>query len=214
MLRVAVASPLVRDRGLVTRLALWSPAFIAAVFVVLFLAKLPSLLTRVYWDSDAATATVIAETFGHGTVILERYGWFTGLWLELLTKPLPLHRQIWEVAPYFVSLLSAALLAWTSWRLAGRWAAAMTATVALATSPFVSYDLVTVNYHTGTWFAVVVLAAYCLWLTRTAELRLVVPSMLLVSIFAGASLASDHLFAFVGIVPFALAGLVLLSVPR
>src|SRR5262249_40236750 len=176
--------------------------------------KVASFLTRVYWDSDAATATVIAETFGHGTVILERYGWFTGLWLELLTKPLPLHRQIWEVAPYFVSLLSAALLAWASWRLAGRWAAAMTATVAVATSPFVSYDLVTVNYHTGTWFAVVVLGAYCLWLTRTAELRLVVPSMLLVSIFAGASLASDHLFAFVGIVPLALAGLVLLSVPR
>src|SRR6266567_3043620 len=117
MLRIAIAPPLARRARLATALLPWLPALIGAAFFIVFVARLPSLVKRVYWDSDAATATVVAQTFGHGLVVLERYGWFTALWFELLTKHLPLHRQIWEGAPYLFSLVSAALLAWASWRL-------------------------------------------------------------------------------------------------
>src|SRR6266542_4825373 len=184
MPRVAIAPPLARRAARAAAVLPWSPA-------------------------------VIAETFGHGgTVVLERFGWFTGLWFALLTKPLPLHRQVWEVAPYVFSLLSVALLVWASWRLAGRWAATMTATAAVATSPFVSYDLVTLNFHTATWVATVVLAAFCLWLTDEPSGSRLAFVAVLVTLLAGTTVASDLLFAFVGLIPFALTGLLLASLPR
>jgi hypothetical protein len=196
------------------RFALWAPAVIGAAYLLLFVVRLPDLIGRVYWDSDAASATVIAQTFGHGSVILERFGWFTGLWFELLTKPLPFHRQVWEVGPYVFSLAGVALLAWASWHLAGKWAAAMTATAAVATSPFVSYDLVTVNYHTATWVATVVLAVFCLWATEHLALRQLGLPLAFVTILAGTTLASDWLFAFVGLIPYALTALLLLTLRR
>ncbi len=215
MLRVAISPPLaLRARQAVAFLP-WSPVLIGAAYLVVFIVKLPTLIEHLYWDSDAATATVIAETFGgSGTVILQRFGWFTALWFELLTRPLPLHRQIWEVAPYLFSLASVALLAFASWRLAGRWAAAMTATAALATSPYVSYDLVSLNFHTTTWAATVVLAVYCLWLTWEPSVRRFAFVTVLVTALAGTTLAGDLLFAFVGLIPFALTGVLLATFPR
>jgi hypothetical protein len=214
MLRVAVSPPLTNRIRQATRFVPWTPALIGAAYLVLFVVRLPRLIEHVYWDSDAATATVIGQTFGSGTVVLERFGWFTALWFELLTRSFPLHRQLWEIAPYVFSLISVALLAWASWRLTGRWAAVMTATTAAATSPFVSYDLVTLNYHTATWGATVVLAVYCLWLTQRPALTRLRFASVLVTLLAGASLASDWLFAFVGLIPFALTGLVLATSPR
>jgi hypothetical protein len=214
MAPIEVARPLGDRVRRVVAVLPWSPVLLGAAFLVLFAARLPRLIERVYWDSDAATATVIAETVGRGTVVLERFGWFTALWFAVLTRSLPLHRQIWEVAPYLFSLCSVALLTWASWRLGGRWAAAMTATAAAATSPFVSYDLVTLNFHTGTWLPTVVLSAYCLWLAYRPPQRRVVVAAVLVSALAGTTLASDLLFAAVGLVPLLLAGLLFLSLPR
>ena len=215
MLRLEISPPLaLRARRAVAFLP-WSPALIGAAYLVVFIAKLPKLIEHLYWSSDAAMATVIAETIGgSGTVILERFGWFTALWFELLTRPLPLHRQLWEVAPYVFSLMSVALLAFASWRLAGRWAAAMTATAAVATSPYVSYDLVSLNFHTTTWVATVVLAVYCLWLTWEPPVRQFAFVTVLVTVLAGTTLAGDLLFAFVGLIPFALTGLLLATFPR
>jgi hypothetical protein len=155
---------------------------------------------------------VIAETAGDGTVVLERFGWFTSLWFALLTRPLPFHRQVWEIAPYLFALGSVALLAWASWRLAGRWAAATTATVAVATSPFVNFSRVTLNFHTATWVATVVLAVFTLWLALNPRRDRAAFAAVLVTTLAGATLASDHLFAFVGLLPFGLTGLLFLFV--
>ena len=117
MLRVAISPPLALRARQALAFLPWSPVLIGAAFLIVFIVKLPTLIEHLYWDSDAATATVIAETFGgSGTVILQRFGWFTALWFELLTRPLPLHRQIWEVAPYLFSLAGVALLAYASWR--------------------------------------------------------------------------------------------------
>jgi hypothetical protein len=191
-------------------LLFWFPAVLGAAYLVLFAVRFSGLIERVYWDSDAATAAVIAETAGTGTTVVYRFGWFTALWFALLTKPLPLHRHIWEVAPYVFSLCSVALLARASWRLAGRWAAAMTASAALATSPFVSYGLVTLNFHTGTWLPAVILAVFCLWLIRSPPRPRTVLIAALVSELAGATLASDTLFLVVGVIPFIVVGLLFL----
>src|SRR5712691_9706901 len=123
MLRLG-GEPLLEQRARrATALLPRSPVLLGVAFLVLFAARLPRLIERIYWDSDAATAAVIAQTVGHGTVVLERYGWFTALRLALLTRPLPFHRELWEIAPYLFSLVSVTLLTWASWRLAGRFAA-------------------------------------------------------------------------------------------
>jgi hypothetical protein len=212
MLRFEVAVPVAQRARRAIALLPWSPVLLGAAYLILFAAKFPRLIERVYWDSDAATAAVIPETADGGTVVLERFGWFTSLWFALLTRPLPFHRQVWETAPYLFALVSVALLAWASWRLAGRWAAATTATAAAATSPFVSYGLVTLNYHTATWVATVVLAVFSLWLTRNPRTDRVLAAAVLVTALAGTTLASDRLFAFVGLIPFALTGALLLFV--
>jgi hypothetical protein len=214
MQRLALAQPTAQRARRATALLPWSPVLVGAAYLGVFAARFPELIERVYWDSDASTAARVAETLGSGTIVLDRYGWYTGLWLAALTEPLPFHRQLWEVAPYLASLGSVALLAWASWRLAGGWAAGLTATAAAATSPFVSYDLVTLNYHTGTWVATVVVAAYTLWVSRAPPVARQLQAAVLVTVLAGTSLASDYLFAFVGLIPLAATGLVLLSLPR
>jgi hypothetical protein len=214
MLPIEAAASAARRARQGTALLPWAPVLLGAVYLIVFAARFPRLIERVYWDSDAATAAVIAETADGGTVVLERFGWFTSLWFALLTRPLPFHRQVWEIAPYLFALGSVALLAWASWRLAGRWAAAMTATVAVATSPFVSYSRVTLNYHTATWVATVVLAVFALWIAQKPRTDRVLTAAVLVTALAGTTLASDRLFAFVGLIPFALTGLLLLFVLR
>jgi hypothetical protein len=206
-------APVDRARTSAPAVLLWFPVVLGGAYLLLLTVRFPHLIERVYWDSDAATAAVLAETAGHGTVVLERFGWFTALGFAVLTRPLPLHRQIWEVAPYLFSLCSVALLSWASLRLAGRWAAAMTAVAAVATSPFVTYDLVTLNFHTATWVPTVVLAAYCLWLTRMPPMPHAVFAAVLMSGLAGATLASDTLFLPSGLLPFALVGVLLLRLP-
>ena len=184
------------------------------VYLVVLATTFTRLIERVYWDSDAATAGLVGEGAGDGAVVLFRYGWFTSLWFELLTRSLPFHRQVWEVAPYVFALASVALLAWASWRLAGPWAAAMTATVAVAASPFVNYSRVTVNYHTATWVATVVLAVFALWLAQKPRIDRAITAGVLVTLLAGTTLASDLLFAFVGLTPLAVTGLLLLFMLR
>jgi hypothetical protein len=208
-----VRAHLDRGRTFAPAILLWLPVVLGGAYLILLAVRFPHLIERVYWDSDAATAAVIAETAGHGTIVLERFGWFTAFPFALLTKPLPLHRHIWEVAPYLFSLCSVSLLAWASLRLAGRWAAAMTATAAVATSPFVTYDLVTLNFHTGTWVPTVVLGVYCLWLARAPPRHHAVVTAVLVAGLAGLTLASDTLFLASGLVPFALMGVLLLRLP-
>ena len=64
----------------------------------------------------------------------------------------------------------------------------MTATAAVATSPYVSYDLVSLNFHTTTWVATVVLAVYCLWLTWEPPVRQFAFVTVLVTALAGTTL--------------------------
>lgn len=189
----------------------WAPALIAAVYLAVFLARFPELVRRVYWNSDAATITVAAETLGRGSVaVFAHCSWLTSLWFLLLTRSLPLHRQLWEVAPYALSLLAVALLAWCVGRLAGRWAAVMTAALGLAASPVVNYSRLALDFHGDACVAAVVLAAFALWLVSGPSRGRAIAVGVLVTGYAGATLASDALFAVAGLLPFALTGLVML----
>jgi hypothetical protein len=206
------ASTEVAVRARATALLAWSPVLVGAIYVVGLAVTFPRLIERVYWDSDIATGTLIGETADGGALILAHYGSFTSLWFLLATKSLPFHRQLWEIAPLMFALASASLLAWVSLRLAGRWAATMTATMAVAVSPFVNYGRVTTNLHPATWVATVVLAVFAFWLMRKPRPDHVVSAGVLISFVAGWSLASDPIFLGVAVIPLGLSGLMLLFV--
>ena len=213
-MRRAEAAPSLGIRARQARaLAPWVALAPAVAYLAVVAATFSDLAHRVYWDSDVATAGLVAEDAGDGTILLVRVGSFTSLWFSWLTRSLPFHRELWEVAPYLFALGSAALLAWASWRLAGRWAAAMTATLAVAVSPFVNFGRLALNFHSATWVATVALGAILLWLTSPSarHLRLV---FVIAAVIGGVSFASDRFFAVVGLLPFALAGLFLLFVVR
>lgn len=111
---------------------------LGVAYLVALAAQSSQLVASVYRDADAASAPVIGELFGaspHSHVLLGQMAWFSTLIFELATRSLPLHRQIWEVAPYAMALASAALVAWGSWRVAGRWAAAISGTLMICAAP-------------------------------------------------------------------------------
>jgi hypothetical protein len=189
-------------------LAIWLPCVLAAAYAVAFVVKFPLLVERVYWDSDAAMFAVAARTASGSSVFaLAHYASYTAVWFTEATRWLPFYRQLWEVAPYLFCIGGVGLLAWGSWRLAGGWAAAMTAIAGAVSSPFVNYDRVTLFLHTPACVCGVVLAAFSLWLAEGRSALRTVPAALLVGVLAGATLASDPLFWVVGFIPFVATGL-------
>ena len=169
----------------------WAPLAIGFVYLCIFVAKFPQLVKRVYWDSDAASAALLSQSLGHGTVAIDRYGYFLSMAFAVATRSLPYHRQLWEVVPYCVAIGSVGVLVTASWHFAGRWAAAMTAVVGVATSPFVNYDRITLNYHAPTFLAVVVLAGFSVWLVREKSRRRAVAVAALIGALAGISSRTD-----------------------
>jgi hypothetical protein len=191
--------------------ARFAPVFIATVYVAVFLFRLPQFIERLYWDSDAAVAAVVAETAGEGETILGHYGWYTTLWVTQLTRWLPFHHELWEYAPYAAFLGAMAALSWVSYRFAGGWSACMTAAGAIAISPALAYVVVSLNFHTNAWSGTAVMAALAAWLVTRSSLRTVIPVCVVMAVYAGATIASDQMFLFIGLAPFGVAGAAMLA---
>ena len=206
-LKLATVKALTHERavegsrpGFGARFVPWMPVAVGIAYLLVFVARFQLLIAHVYSESDAAVAGVIARTAGGGTIVLERYGWFTTLWFLQATRSLPYYRQLWEVVPSLFALASGIVLGVASWRLARRWAAAMTVTIVIVASPSVSFDRATLNYHTATWVGSVVLALNVLWLATPHTRARVVSTAAPVTLYAGATAGSDGLFALVGVV--------------
>jgi hypothetical protein len=109
------------------------------LYLVLLATQFGAAIRAGNLDADAVSAPVIGELFGqagpHASVVLGTFGWYATLLFELATKWLPAHRSVWEVMPYAMALGSVALVTWSVWRLAGRWAAAISAVLLICTSP-------------------------------------------------------------------------------
>lgn len=185
-------------------------AYLAAVF-----AQFTQLVAVTYLNGDAASAPVIGELFGgspaHREVVLGKMAWFSTLLFELATRWLPAHRQIWETTPYALALLSAGLLAWGAWQVAGRWAATITGVIALCASPATLSWLFSLNDHSPDWFCNALLASLLILLGRSETRwggRPLIAAGVGVGIIVGVNLASDPLVAVGGVLPFLLAALV------
>ncbi len=181
-------------------------------YLITLALQLRQLLAAAYLNADAASAPVIGEMFGgrtgHSLTLLGHLGWYSTLLFERATHWLPLHRQVWEAAPYAMALCSAVLVGWGAWRVAGRWAAAVSLSIVVCAGPEMLSLLSVLNDHAPTWFTLALLGSFVVLLERQAD-RLGWVSMGALAIFVGAVLganaASDVLLTISGAVPFLLA---------
>jgi hypothetical protein len=202
-----------RDRIVAAgRLCWWAPLACAAAYLITLAVEFNELLATSYLNADSASAPVIGELFGarsaHATVILGHLGWFSTLLFELGTRWLPLHRQIWEAAPYAMAIASALLVGWGASRVAGRWAGAIAAAIMICASPSSLSLLMVLNDHAPTWFTLALLGAFVVVLEQRADAlstASLVATAILVGIVLGANAASDVLLTIAGAAPFLLA---------
>jgi hypothetical protein len=190
----------------------WTPLLVVAAYLITLATEFNQLLASSYLNADAASAPVIGELFdertGHPLVILGHLGWFSTLLFELGTQWMPLHRQIWEAAPYAMALCSAALVGWGAWRVAGRWAGVVAAAIMICAGPSMLALLFVLNDHAPTWFTLAVLGAFLVLLEQRAEAlssTWLAVLAIVVGVVLGANAASDVLLTIAGGVPFALA---------
>jgi hypothetical protein len=188
---------------------------LAAAWVVLLLATFGRVLATLFWNADVAAPLVIGDLFQSApdgaTVTLANYPWYVTLWLELLTRHFPFHRQLWEVGPWIGSLAAIALLACTTARVAGRWAAAIVAFVLVCTGSNFLYIQFSPSVHGTTVFYACVLDAFLVSLAthggRIGGRPRHLVAAALVAVVVAAGLASDKLLYAAGLMPFLVAGL-------
>jgi hypothetical protein len=185
---------------------------VSGVYLLDVLIQFNQLIASTYLDADAASAPVIGELYGgspaHREVVLGQMAWFSTLMFELATRWLPLHRQIWELAPYAMALASVGLVGWGAWRVAGRWAATITAAILLCAAPHMLHLLFSLNDHSPTWFSLALLAGLLVLVeSRGARLKplAAVLAIVIVGVVVGANAASDTLLIGAGVAPVLLA---------
>lgn len=203
-------------------LLLWAPLPLAGVYLLTVLIKFSELIATTYLDADLSSAPVIGELFhfsAHGQVVLGDLGWYSTLIFEVGTRWLPLHRQVWEGAPFVLVLAAAALIAWGAWRVAGRLGALVGGVVVLCASPAALQWLFALDDHSPTWFCLALLGALVV-LVESRPPRLGTPAVTgivaVVGVVVGVNAASDPLLVVGGLAPLLLAagGAWALSVDR
>ncbi|MGO9885263.1 MAG: hypothetical protein ACLPV4_19880 [Solirubrobacteraceae bacterium] len=200
------------------RLWPWTPVGVAAIYLVALVVTLGSLVRGIYVSSDAAAAPVIGELSAHAPanaqITLGNIPWYSAFWFEQLTHELPAHRQLWEVTPWIFVLIAIGLVAWAPSRVAGRWAGALVAvTCACAGAELIPLQFAW-SVHAVSYAHICLLGAVTVPLALTERWiggRVWVHVLLLVllGIVTGIGVACDELVIVAGLVPFAVAGIVL-----
>jgi hypothetical protein len=191
-------------------------ALLAAAWIALLLATFGSVLGTIDWNADIASTFTIGEFYPHvpdgATVTLASYPWYATLWFELLTRHLPFHREIWEVAPWLGSVAAVGLLSWTTARVAGWWAAGIVAlTLACAGKGLLLIQFGTSQHGTVVWYACLLNSFLMLLVARAGKVGAWSTHVLLAALIAAvvaAGLASDKLVYLAALAPFLAAGLV------
>jgi hypothetical protein len=195
----------------------WAPLACAAFYVVVLLATLRSLVASIYLNADVAAAPDIGQLVSRAPhfaqIVLGNAPWYTGLWFEQLTGGLPGHRTLWELAPWILTLIGIALVAWAAARVAGRWAGVIIG----LTCGCAGAALLPLQFgwaiHAVAYVHVCVLGAFIVPLAlrsgRIGGWPSHVALATLVAVVTGFGMASDKLVIAGGLAPFLIAGAVL-----
>ena len=209
---MSVSLGLSRDKITRARLRGWwryPPLILTAIYLITLVVKFDHVVAWVYQDADAASGPVVGQLFGvaGSHVTLGDYAWYWSLLLELATRWIPAHREIWEALPYLLVLIGAGLTIDTVYRVAGTATATLTATILLCASPLVLRIEMSLNDHTPTWFCLAILGWWLVTLERGRVTRrpwLCAIAVVVIGVVIGPEAASDPLVTIAGVLPFAL----------
>jgi hypothetical protein len=189
------------------------PLAIATAYLVLFVVRIPHNVTALGWDPDVGSAFVMPETLVKtgtgGHTVMASAGQWVLLWFGLLTARLPLHRELWGIAPTLLFIATALIVGWSVLQLAGRRAAILAVLMGLVASPLALAFFMAPFSHNSVYPCTALLGAYLIWLARGDGRRrlaaLAVPPLAGVAI--GACLASDLLLAATAVIPLTLVAI-------
>ncbi len=191
----------------------WSALAIGVTYVVVFVLQIPRDIAQLGWDSSVGSGFVMSETLVKsgtgGFTVMGSTGQWAPLWFGLLTATLPLHRELWGVAPTLLFLATAVLVSWTVLQVGNRRAALLALLIGVAASPPALSFLMAPFSHNVVYPCTALLGAYLIWLTRGEGRRrltaLAVPPLL--GVVVGTCLSSDVLLASTAVIPLALTAL-------
>lgn len=186
---------------------------IGAAYVVVFVAQLPRDIAQLGWDSSNGSGFVMSETLVKtgtgGFTLMGSTGQWVPLWFGLLTAGLPLHRELWGVAPTLLFLATALTVGWSVLQVGNRRAAMLAVLIGAVASPLALSFLMAPFSHNVVYPCTALLGAYLIWLARGDGRRrltaLAVPPLL--GIVIGTCLASDVLLASTAVIPLALTAI-------
>jgi len=181
------------------------PPAAALIYVFVLLRRLPEIVDQLTWNADYVSVMVLAQSVGtngkSGRAVIIQIGWY---WFDLATLHLPFHRQVWEYAPFVLAMSALALIVWTAWRVAGRFAALLAASIGIAAAPIVVATQVAQSFHGTTWFGCALLATYlCALMSSKMSSRALIAMSVVVALFAGFATGTDPLLVPAGDAPFA-----------
>jgi hypothetical protein len=185
-----------------TPLLRWLPGLAAAAYLATVAVFGSRVVDDVGWDTDASGLFALADGLrGSGPVHMAHAGDWTAVWWLLATRWLPGHAELWKASGYLFAVGAALLLAWSTARVAGKWAGIAAGAIAIVIAgPFTLRALVSLSAHVLTPLGAVVLAIALVLLTRMSPWLAIV-----LGLVAGATAASDGLLWFAGVAPFAIA---------
>jgi hypothetical protein len=189
------------------------PIGIGSAYLIAFLAQLPRDIAQLSWDPSVASAFVMPETLVKtgtgGLTLMGSSPQWVSLWFGLLTARLPLHRELWGVAPTLMFVLSALIVGWSVAQLACRRTAILAVLIGLVVSPLALTFFMAPFSHNTVYPCTALLGAYLIWLARGAGRRRgtawAVPPLL--GVVVGICLASDLLLAATALAPLALTAI-------
>ena len=181
------------------------PLGLAAVYLVLFLARLPQNIADILWDSDYASGFTLTQSVAQagdgGHTVISTTGAYLPLWFGLLTAHLPFHRQLWEIAPTLLTGVTALTIGWSVAQVASRRAGVLAVLIVLVASPWTLAILMAPVAHNTVYPVTALLGAYLLWLARdgTRQRNTTIAVALLGALVLGAAIASDALVIVTGV---------------
>jgi hypothetical protein len=189
------------------------PLAIAAVYVVVFVVRLPHNITALAWSSDYASGFTVPETLVRtgpsGNMVMGSAAEWVPLWFGLLTARLPLHRELWGIMPTLLFLATALTVGFSVAQIASRRAALVAVLLGVIASPLALEFFMAPVAHNTVYLCTALLGAYLIWLARGAGRRrvtaLLVPPLL--GVVVGTCLASDILLAATAVAPLALTAI-------
>jgi hypothetical protein len=195
------------------------PLGIAAAYILVFVVRLPQNVRDLSWISDYAASFTVTETLAktgtEGHAVLSSAGGYVLIWFGLLTVNLPFHRELWEIGPPILFLVSSLAVGWSVAQLTARRTALIAALVVLVASPLALRFLLGAIDHILAYSATALLGAYLVWLARARQRSrahaIGVP--LIAAAVLGVCLASDIMLGVSAVVPLTFTALLAATRP-